>query len=272
MQIPILLGRDFDSQDTADKANVILVDSALVNQYFPDQNPIGKTLSIGEGGGNYRNQNHPHYTIVGIVPHLCHDTPGEWQIPFQAYHPLTQTESLDECLVIRSNLSPTTLAAAIRQTVASIDPGVPIFNAHPYDEVIAQRFVVRRLSTLLVAMFSSAALFLAAVGLYGILYYFVGQKSREIGIRIAVGARAGNIFRLVAVQGLWPVGVGLTIGILVGLLLTRFIEDFLYGVSAYDPITLIMTALVLGVAAIAACLLPAAKAIRIDPVRVLSEQ
>jgi putative ABC transport system permease protein len=271
MQIPILLGRDFDSLDTADKANVILVDSALANQYFPGQNPIGKTLSIGGGGGNYRNQNHPHYTIVGVVPHLCHDTPGEWQVPFQAYHPLTQTDSLDESLVIRSSLSPTILAAAIRQTVASIDPGVPIFNLHPYDEVIAQRFVIRRLSTLLVGIFSSAALFLAAVGLYGILSYFVGQKSREIGIRIAVGARARNIFGLVAAQGLSPVGVGLTIGILAGLLLAHFIEDFLYGVSAYDPITLIMTVLVLGVAAIAASLLPAARAIRISPTKVLNE-
>jgi putative ABC transport system permease protein len=272
MQIPLLLGRDFDSHDTADKANVVLVDSALVKQYFPDQNPIGKTLNIGEGGGNYRNQDHPPYTIVGVVPHLCHDTPGEWQVPFQAYHPLAQTDSLDECLVVRSNLSPSTLGTAIRQAVDSIDSGVPIFNVHPYDEVIALRFVTRRLSTLLLVMFSSAALFLAAVGLYGILSYFVSQKSREIGIRIAVGAPAGNIFRLVAAQGLWPVGVGLTIGILAGLLLARFIEDFLYGVYTYDPITLIMTALVLGGSAVAACLLPAGRAIRIDPVRVLSEQ
>jgi putative ABC transport system permease protein len=271
MQIPILLGRDFDSQDTADKANVILVDSALANQYFPGRNPIGKTLSIGGGGGNYRNQDHPHYTIVGVVPHLCHDTPGEWQVPFQAYHPLPQTGSLDECLVIRSNLSPGTLAATIRQTVSSIDPGVPIFNVHAYNEVIAQRFVVRRLSTLLVALFSSAALFLAGVGLYGILSYFVGQKRREIGIRIAVGARSHSIFRLVATQGLWPVGFGLTIGILAGLLLTRFIEDFLYGVSVYDPITLIMTALVLAIASLLACLLPALRAIRINPTKVLNE-
>jgi predicted permease len=180
MQIPILLGRDFDSQDAADKANVILVDSALVNQYFPDQNPIGRTLSIGEGGGNYGNQNHPHYTIVGVVPHLCHDTPGEWQVPFQAYHPLTQTDSLDECLVIRSNLSPTALAAAIGQTVVSIDPGVPIFNVHPYNEVISQRFVIRRLSTLLVAMFSSATLLLAVVGLYGILSFSSARKVERL--------------------------------------------------------------------------------------------
>jgi ABC-type antimicrobial peptide transport system permease subunit len=163
------------------------------------------------------------------------------------------------------------LAQSVRQTVASIDPGVPIFDVHSYDDVIAQRFVIRRLSTLLVALFSGAALFLSAVGLYGILSYFVGQKSREIGIRLALGAQAGNILRLVAEQGLWPVGVGLMIGILGGLLLARFINAFLYGVSAYDPITLALTVLVLGIATLLACLLPGVRAIQISPTSVLKE-
>lgn len=163
------------------------------------------------------------------------------------------------------------MAAAVRQTVASIDPGVPIFDVHSYDDVIAQRFLTRRLSTLLVALFSGAALFLSAVGLYGILSYFVGQKSREIGIRMALGAQARNILRLVVAQGLWPVGVGLTIGILAGLLLACFMEDLLYGVSAYDPITLALTVLVLGTATLLACLLPAARAIQINPTSVLNE-
>jgi putative ABC transport system permease protein len=146
-----------------------------------------------------------------------------------------------------------------------------MFNVHPYDEVIAERFVTRRLSTLLVASFSGAALFLSAVGLYGILSYFVGQKTREIGIRIALGAQARNILRLVAKQGLWPVGVGLMTGVLAGLLLARFIDAFLYGVSAYDPITLALTVLVLGITTLIACLLPAARAIRINPTTVLNE-
>jgi predicted permease len=271
MHIPVLQGRDFDSQDTTDKANIILVDSALVNRFFSGQNPIGKTISIGGGGGNYSLADHPHYTIVGVVPHLCHETPGEVQIPFQVYHPVGQTDSADEYLIIRSNLSSTALAAAIRQTVDAIDPGVPIFDVHPYDQVIAERFVVRRLTTLLVVLFSSAALFLSGVGLYGILSYFVGQKSREIGIRIALGAQVRNILELIVEQGLWPVGAGLAIGIPAGLILARFIEALLYGISAYDPITIALTVLVLGIASVVACLLPAARAIQINPVRVLSE-
>lgn len=239
MQIPILQGRDFDSEDRDDKPNV--VDEALAKHYFPDQNPISKSIGIGRVAIS-------HCTIVGVVPHICHQTPGEAEIPFQAYSPYAQIDPDNGYLIIRSNLNSASLAAAVRQTVASIDPGVPIFDVHSYDDVIAQRFLTRRLSTLLVALFSGAALFLSAVGLYGILSYFVGQKSREIGIRMALGAQARNILRLVVAQGLWPVGVGLTIGILAGLLLACFMDDFLYGVSAYDPITLALTVFVLGTA------------------------
>ena len=176
-----------------------------------------------------------------------------------------------ESLILRSDLSSSSLVAAVRQAVASIDPGIPIYDAYPYDQMIAEQFVTRRLSTLLVALFSGATLFLSAVGLYGILSYFVGQKTREIGIRMALGAQAGNIVRFVAEQGLWPVTAGLMVGILAGLLLTRFFQTLLYGVSAYDPITLLLTVLVLGIATLVACLLPAVRAIRINPVRVLSE-
>jgi putative ABC transport system permease protein len=264
-------GRDFDSQDTNEKANVVVVDTALVDRFFPRRNPIGETIRIGGSGGNYDAAETPQYTIVGVVPHLCHDTPGEWQVPFQAYRPATQANPLEEFLVIRSNLDPATLAAGIREAVASIDSAVPIFDVHTYNEVIAQRYVVRRLSTVLAILFSGAALFLSGVGLYGVVSYFVGQKTREIGIRIALGAQARNILKLVAEQGLWPVTIGLAIGIVAGLLSARFIEAFLYGVSAFDPITMGLTVLVLGIASLAACLLPAVKAIRINPTKVLNE-
>ena len=159
----------------------------------------------------------------------------------------------------------------MRQALASIDRGVPMYDAYPYDQMIAEQFITRRLSALVVALFSGATLFLSAVGLYGVLAYFVGQRSREIGIRMALGAQAKNIVRLVAEQGLWPVTVGLTLGILAGLLFARFIEVLLYNVPAYDPITIGLTILVLRLASLLACLLPAVKAIRINPVEVLNE-
>jgi len=264
MQIPIIQGRDFNAEDTSDKQNVVIVNAALAQHFFPDQNPIGKSIRIRYTGDT-------PCTIVGIVPYVCDRTPGEEDIPFQSYQPYSQLAPGRGDLIIRSDLGSASLAAAVRRAVASIDAGIPIYDAYPYDQMIAEQFVTRRLSTILVALFSAATLFLSAVGLYGILSYFVGQKSREIGIRMALGAEARNIVRLVAEQGLWPVTVGLTIGVLAGLLFARFVESLLYGVSAYDPITLALTVVVLGVTTLLACFLAAARAIRIDPAKVLSE-
>ena len=264
MQIPIIQGRDFNAEDTADKPNVVIVNAPLAEHFFPGQNPIGKSIRIFYTGSM-------QCTIVGVVPYVCDRTPGEDQIPFQAYQAYTQLAPSRLDLIIRSDLNSSSLGVAARQAVASIDPGVPIYDAYPYDQMIAEQFVTRRLSTLLVALFSGATLFLSAIGLYGVLAYFVGQKSREIGIRMALGAQARNILKLVAEQGLWPVAVGLAIGILAGLTLARYIETLLYGVSAYDPVTIGLTVLVLAVASLFACLLPAVKAIRINPMKVLSE-
>jgi len=264
MQIPIMQGRDFSAEDTAGKPDIVIVNAPLAEHFFPGQNPIGKSIRTFYTGGK-------QCTIVGIVPYVFDRAPGEEEIPFQAYQPYAQLAPSTEDLIIRSDLSPAGLMAAVRQAVSSVDPGVPIYDAYPYDQMIAKQFVTRRLSTLLVALFSGATLFLSAVGLYGILSYFVGQKSREIGIRMALGAQAVNIVRLVAEQGLRPVTVGLMTGILAGLLLARFIQTLLYGVSAYDPLTLVLTILVLGMVTLLACLLPAVRAIQINPTRVLNE-
>jgi putative ABC transport system permease protein len=264
MQIPIIEGRDFTAGDTSDKENVVIVDAALAQHFFPGQNPIGKSIRIRYTGNT-------QCTIVGVVPYVCDRTPGEEDIPFQSYQPYAQVVPSRGDLIIRSDLSSSSLASAVRQAVSSIDPGIPIYDAYAYDRMIAEQFVTRRLSTLLVALFSGATLFLSAVGLYGILSYFVGQRSREIGIRMAVGAEARNIVRVVAEQGLSPVTVGLTIGILAGLLLARFVQSLLYGASAYDPITLGLTVVVLGTTTLLACLLASVRAIRINPAKVLSE-
>ncbi|HEX6564463.1 MAG TPA: ABC transporter permease [Chthoniobacterales bacterium] len=264
MQIPIIEGRDFNAEDTSDKENVVIVNAALAQHFFPGQSPIGKSIRIRYTG-------YTQCTIVGVVPYVCDRTPGEEDIPFQSYQPYAQVVRSQGDLIIRSDLSASSLASAVRQAVSSIDPGIPIHDAYPYEQMIAEQFVTRRLSTLLVTLFSTATLFLSAVGLYGILSYSVGQRSREIGIRMALGAEAPTIMRLVAEQGLRPVAVGVTIGIFASLLLTRFIQALLYGVSAYDPIVVGLTFLVLGIASLLACLLPAVKAIRINPVKVLNE-
>jgi putative ABC transport system permease protein len=264
MQIPILQGRDFNGEDTADKSNVVIVNASLAEHFFPGQNPIGKSIRITYTGST-------PCTIVGVVPYVRGRAPGEDEIPFQAYQPYTQLAPSRLDLVIRSNLSSSNLFAMVRRAITSVDPGVPLYDASSYKAMIADQFVTRRLSVLLVALFSGATLFLSAIGLYGVLAYFVGQKTREIGIRMALGAQARNIVRLVVKQGLWPVAAGLTIGVLAGLLLARFIAALLYGVPAYDPVTIGLTILVLGIASLLACLLPAARAVRINPTKVLNE-
>jgi putative ABC transport system permease protein len=166
MQIPIIQGRDFNAGDTSDKENVVIVDTALAQHFFPGQNPIGKSIRIRYTGDT-------QCTIVGVVPYVCDRTPGEEDIPFQSYQPYAQVVPGRGDLIIRSDLSSSSLASAVRQVVSSIDPGIPIYNAYAYNQMIAEQFVTRRLSTLLVALFSGATLFLSAVGLYGILSYFL---------------------------------------------------------------------------------------------------
>ena len=160
---------------------------------------------------------------------------------------------------------------AIRKVVASIDPDVPVSKTDTLDNLIDEKLVTRRLGVLLVSLFSGAALLLSAIGLYGVLAYSVTQRKREIGVRIALGAQSSNILNLVTQQGLRLVGIGLVAGIVAALVLVRFIESMLYGISSADPISLGASVLVLGLAAILACLLPALRATRINPITALRE-
>jgi ABC-type antimicrobial peptide transport system permease subunit len=155
--------------------------------------------------------------------------------------------------------------------VQSVDPSLPVFNIKTMESRISQELVTQRLSVILVSLFSVLALFLAAVGLYGVLAYSIAQRSREIGIRIALGAESGTILGLVVRQGVIIVGVGLVAGILGSMLLTRLIQSLLYGVSGTDPVALLTAVGVLGLAAFLACLVPALRAIRIDPIIALRE-
>jgi putative ABC transport system permease protein len=265
LQIPVLQGRDFDAQDTVEKPYVIIVDDTLAQRYYPGQSALGKTISVlSEEGIKDR-------TIIGVVPHLQHTSPGRPANAFQAYYPYTQSDYDSVMLIVKSNADPETLAPAIRDVVTSIDPAVPISDVSTYDNVIAEKFVTRRLSAFVVTLFSGAALSLSAVGLYGILAYSVGQRTREIGIRIALGAQGTNVLRLVTQRGLQIVGIGLLSGVTIGLVAAHLIQGLLYGVSPIDPVSFGVSLLCLGVAAILACLLPALRAIRINPITALRE-
>jgi putative ABC transport system permease protein len=264
--IPLLQGRDFDSQDRADSQSVIIVNKALAETFFPGENPIGKQIHDRDEWLGRRD-----WTVVGVVENIRHAGPDFAETRFLAYTPYSQRGLFREFLLLRTAGDPATLVPAVQKIVAEIDPDVPVDRATSYDDFLAGRFWARRLSASLAGLFSTVAILLSAAGLYGVLAYSVLQRRRELGVRIALGARTSNVLTLVLRQGLLLSGIGLTLGIGAALLLGRFMGTILYGVSGTDPTTLTLAILVLGLVAAFACLLPAVRATRIDPITALRE-
>jgi putative ABC transport system permease protein len=264
LEIPILKGRDFNLEDKEGSQPVAIINDSIAQHYFSGENPIGKTINYESGGVR-------HCTIVGVVPHVRYRTPGTPENEFQIYLPTNQDDNDSQILLIRSQGDPSAQIAAVRKAVQSVDPDVPVPNMKAYDDLIAQKLATRKLATTLVSLFSGTALCLSAIGLYGALAYSVSQRRREIGVRIALGAETFKIVQLVTGQGFKLIGIGLVAGTIVALVCARFIEGMLYGVTATDPISMLVAALVLCLAGCAACLLPALRAARTNPITALRE-
>ena len=196
LQIPLLEGRDFNAQDKVETQHVVTIDEALAQSYFAGQDPIGKEISVSTSEGERA------FTVVGVVPHVRCNSPEHQETRFQAYFPHSQSDYDFEVLLIHTVGDPKALITFVREVVASVDPTVPVTNISTLDDLIAQKFVTRRLSVLLVSVFSGAALFLSAIGLCGVLAHSVSQRTRDFGIRIALGARSSNILGLVSRHGL----------------------------------------------------------------------
>jgi putative ABC transport system permease protein len=270
MQMSLLQGRDFDANDRTGNQPVAIIDAGLARQYFPNENPIGKQIVDLPGGS--RQMNRTIWTIVGVVQNSRHNRPQNPTPPYQAYFPDHQVQGLfREFLLLRTTGDASPLIPEVRKLVASVDPEVPARPVMTFDDLMAQKFAPQRLGVLLGTIFSAAALFLSAVGLYGVLAYYVSQRRREIGVRIALGAPSKNILGLVVRRGIKLVTIGLVIGVVLALALTRLTGNILYGVSGYDPVTLLVAALILGLVATFACVLPALRAIRINPITALRE-
>ena len=268
LQIPLLAGREFNAGDRIGGQPVVIIDDAIAKRFFSKGSPIGKQVDFGGEVSGYKRVG---YTIVGVVGHVQQYTADRPQPAFQAYFPCAQHPSNNQCLLLRTRLDPHELAPVVRKLFAAMDPDVLVAEVTTYDDLVGQLSATRRLGVLLTSLFSSSALFLSAVGLYGVLAYSVSQRTREIGVRIALGAQAINILKLVIRHGLKILGTGLVIGILSILFLSRYIQSLLFGVSSNDPISFGLAILVLAVAGLLACLLPALRAIRTDPITVLRE-
>jgi len=266
MGIPILRGRSFGPDDVLGKPLVIAIDEYLAQKFFPGRDPIGQRLNQQPAQAD---KPRVHYTIVGIVPSVRHGEVGIAPKVSQIYWPAAQFSSLQTTLLVRTEGEPTALLPSIRAAVRSIDPQLPIFRTRTMEQAVAASIGTQRLSATLIGGFSILALFLAALGLYGVLAYSVTQRTREIGIRIALGSPRSEIYGLIVRRAMMMVGLGIFAGITLAIGCGPLIRHFVYGVAPYDPATIISVAALLTAIAILACLLPARRAALVDPIQAL---
>jgi predicted permease len=271
MGIPLLEGRTFDSRDESGDQRVIIIDEWLANRYFTDGNAVGKRMLWGAVPGMEGDLEENLFTIVGVVGAHRQNNLVESQYVGSYWFPLSQARRLFLTLVMRTDGNPSSLIEPAREVVAELDPEVPFFGARTLEDRIDESLLERRSPMLLLMIFAGVALFLAGVGIYGALAYSVTQRTREMGIRIAMGSGAGQVFGLVVGQGMRVVALGLILGGVGSLALVRLIRSLLYGVEPADPAVIGLVGLLLAATGLAACLLPARRATRIDPVEALAD-
>ena len=264
MQIPLVAGRLFTDADTADSPLVVIIDQYLVKRYFADKSPLGQQTRFG-------GPTSPTYTIVGVVGTINSIDLGEPVAKERLYYPVTQQANAGMGLIVKTRNDPRALVSQVRAAVAAIDPEQPMAEVRTMDEWMARSLEGRRAPMLLLALFGAVALTLSAIGIYGVLAFGVAQRAREFGIRQALGAEPRAILALVLGQGMRTAGIGVAIGLVGAVALTRYLQSLLFGVGAYDlPVYAGVTLLLLGVA-LTACYLPARRATRVAPTVALRE-
>jgi len=267
MGITLERGRFVTPQDDEHSPVVVDIDDVFARTYFPDENPIGKHIHLANFNVTVE--------IVGVVGHVKQwglDADSKSAIEAQLDYPFMQLpEKLmpmvadSVAVVLRTDGDPTRVMGSVRRAVEEIDPREVIYNVRTMDEVVSSSFAARRLSMLLLSVFAALALALACVGIYGVISYLVGQRTHEIGVRMAMGAERSDVLRLVLGHGAKMAFVGVAIGIGAALGLTRLMANQLFGVSAHDPWTFAGVAVLLIVVAVAASYIPARRAMRVDP-------
>ena len=262
--LTLLNGRLFTDADSASTQKVVVVDKLLADKYWPGQDPIGKR--IGRGGDDA----HPViWVIVGVVAQIKFQSLEEDVKKETLYFPFAQQPGTNLILVIKTDGDPTLLTAAVREAVRTADPEQPVFDIRTMQQRMDEVAQTRRAPMVLLSLFSGVALLLAVLGVYGVLAFSVAQRTSEFGVRLALGATAGDIAALVLHQGAQLVFLGIGTGLAGYLALSRIVGRLLYGVAATDPLTLSIAPLVLALAALAACLVPMRRAIRVNPIEAL---
>ncbi|HEX3817599.1 MAG TPA: FtsX-like permease family protein, partial [Chthoniobacterales bacterium] len=266
MKMPLLRGSGFSANDRPKEPDAVIIDDTLANRYFPNQNPIGQHLDDNQT----ETKNPPPLTIVGVVPRVREDAAGtafeKIHLP-QVYFYAAQIPTRENSLVVRVSLAdPMVLAPAVVRAVQSIDPEQPVASISTMEKNIAESLSTRRLTMALLGSFAGLALILASVGLYGVMALSVTQRTREFGIRLALGSPRREVFRLALGRGLLLVGIGLAVGLLGALGEGRALTTVLYNVGSLDPVALCTAIIALAGVALVACWFPARRATKVDPI------
>jgi putative ABC transport system permease protein len=259
MSIPVLEGREFSPQDNDKAPGVVIINEAMARRYWPRENPVGRRISFSV-------RKWPSAQIVGVVKTGKYHSLGEAPQPF-VYRPFLQMpDARQATLVVETAVPPGGLIPTIRRTIQAIDPAVPITDSETMQQYMSAALFPAHFTGVLVGVFGGLALALATVGLYGVIAYSVAQRTREMGIRVALGATRADVMRLVIGQGIRLAFIGVVAGVVVALAVTRLISSLLYGVSATDPIAFVAASALLLLVALAACYIPARRSMKLDPI------
>ena len=255
--VPLLRGRDFRDADRGSAPQVAIVSDAAARRFWPGEDPIGRRLRLDDADTLA-------WTVVGVARDTKVLTLGEAPRPY-LYLPFSQAYDDAMSVIVRTSGDPAALLPLIRNEARALDPNLPIWEQKTMGEHLGLMLFAPRMGATLLSLFGVLAALLASIGLYGVVAYTVSQRTREVGIRVALGARPRDVVRLVVRQGMALVAVGSGLGVALALVMTRPLATFLYGVESFDPITVVSVVVLLGSVALVASFVPALRAARVDP-------
>lgn len=275
LRIPLLRGRFFTSEDRSGAQRVAVIDSNLARQYWPDQDPIGQKIRFSLA------PNAPWATIVGVVGHIrfaklagaeAYNGSSQSSSKGAVYYSLYQNGAPYSYLMARGTGDRALLVSSIRESVRTVDAHLAVYDVKTMNSLVQSSLGPRRFASSLLAVFAGLALALSAVGLYGLVSYSVSQRTNEIGVRIALGAKRSDVLRIILRQGLTPALAGTAVGAAAALVLSRAIKELLYGISPFDPSSFLTAAAILILVAVVACYIPARRAMSVDPITALRHE
>jgi putative ABC transport system permease protein len=263
MRIPVVQGRAFESRDGADAPPVAILNQAMARDYWPDADPVGQRIKFGPAASAQ-----PWITIVGVSGDVRHSALQEAPRP-EVYVPQAQNPNSFMYVAVRSSLPPDALLGQIAERIHALDRALPVFQVKTLAAIVDETMRDSRMSAGLIGAFGLAALILAVGGTYGVVAYAMSQRTREIGLRLALGAQRGDLMRLLLVRGAGATAFGAMIGVTAALGVVRVMRTMLFGVGLTDPATFVLAPAALVVMALIACAVPAWRATRLDPASVL---